>query len=133
MRKIFLLALLAVFSSSAVADWVSVGNAGGEMTTYVSPATILREGDRVKISYMHDYKTVQESAGERYQSATFQAEFDCKETKSRILSYWWYAKNKGLGDVVYADSSPTNWSTVFPDTEAEAILKYACEKRWWHF
>lgn len=134
MRKLILMILLAVVSSRAMAEWVMVGSSGGDMTTYVSPATIHKDGNIVKMWYMHDFKSVQESAGDRFLSITFQGEYDCKEVKSRILSYTWYSGNKGGGNVKLTETSPANWNSVFPGSTEETVFKYACGgKKWWHF
>jgi hypothetical protein len=134
-RAILKVLLLAVVSSNAMAEWgagwVRVGNSGGDMTPYANPATIIRDGDIVKVWYLYDFKNVQEGAGDRYMSSTFQGEYDCKEVKGRVLAYTWYSENMGGGNVIYTETSPANWSPVFPGSVEEAVLKYACGKKWW--
>jgi hypothetical protein len=135
MHRAILMALLIVLSSSVMAEWgagwVRVGSSGGDITPYVNPATILRDGDKVKVWYMYDFKTVQESAGDRFMSSTFQGEFDCKEAQNRILAFSWYSEKMGGGNIVYNETVPAEWKPVFPDSTEDAVSKYACGKRWW--
>ena len=135
MRRAILVALLAVVSNGVMAEWgagwVRVGSSGGDMTPYANPTTILRDGDTVKMWYLYDFKTLQEGAGDKFMSSTFQAEYDCKEAKSRILAYTWYSEKMGGGNVIYTETAPAEWKPVFPDSVEEAVFKYACGKRWW--
>jgi hypothetical protein len=48
MRKLILILLLAVLSSSAMAEWIKVG-ANDNSTIYADPATIRKEGNMVKM------------------------------------------------------------------------------------
>lgn len=53
MHKAILMILLAVVSSSAVAEWVQFG--GNEtITIYVDPATIHKAGNMVKMWFLYD-------------------------------------------------------------------------------
>jgi hypothetical protein len=100
------------------------------MTTYVNPSTIHKDGNKVKMWYMKDFKSMQEEAADRFMSITFQGEYDCKETRSRILAFTWYKENKGEGNVVYTETAPAEWNPVFPGSVEETVFKYACERKW---
>jgi len=82
MHKAILIMLLAVVSSSAMAEWVSLGESGDKtLTNYADPATIRKSGNRVKMWSLYDFKTVQV----RFRSVRLQIEYDCKEEEYRVF------------------------------------------------
>ncbi len=58
MRRAVLMILLAVVSSSAIAEWVAIVS-NETKTTYADPATIRRAGDRAKMWSLIDLKTAE--------------------------------------------------------------------------
>ena len=98
--KLLIAALLAVFSTSVMAEWTEVG--GSDInTTYADLSTIRKSGDKVMMWALLDYKVVQMVDGTRFLSMTNQFEYDCKEETSRLSALIWYSKNMGAGEVVY--------------------------------
>ncbi len=86
MKKLLLILMLAVVSSSAIAEWVEVTEGGEEtetITAYADPDTIRKTGNRVKMWVLVDYKKDEEEFG--ILSARLKEEYDCKEKKQRIL------------------------------------------------
>lgn len=130
MRKAVLVMLLALVSSSAAAAWVEVGGSEG-FTAYVDPSSIRRAGNRVKMWYLHDFKTAQvsQSTGERYRSAKVESEHDCRDERWRILYFTWHSGNLGEGIVVFINPNPQGWVPVSPGSAAETQWKFACGKQ----
>lgn len=115
MHKATLMMLLAVMSSSAVAEWVPVvGNETVGATAYADPATIRKTGNKVKMWDLLDYKTAQGDAGMQYMSMKAQTEYDCKEEQSRPLYLSFHSENMGKGKVVDTYNNPSSLSD-FPD------------------
>src|SRR5665647_459053 len=137
MRKAILMLLLAVVSNSAVADWVKVGIINDEETFYCNPTSILRDGDRVKMSCLHDYNEAQIRPYEGMQDLPFlstldQREYDCKTEQFIILNHSYYSGNMGSGDVVYSYNDPGEWIPIVHEGTGDKQLKIAC-KRWYEF
>ncbi len=110
--------------------WVeSSASNGGSLKTYVNSVTIHKAGDKVKMWSMYDYWKVHVNDGRCVMSVKSQVEYDCKEGQVRTISFVSYSKNMGDGDVVYNQSSPTEWEPFVPDTVGESMWKFACEKR----
>jgi hypothetical protein len=121
--------LLAVVSSTAVAEWIVVG-ANDLSYTYVDPATILKVGDRVKMWHLVDFNAVQVKAtGKPYMSEKLQYEYDCKEEQARMLNSLAQSRNMGGGVVVEGDWHPQKWGPVPADGLVNYLWKYACGKR----
>jgi len=128
MRKVILMLLLAVVSNSAMAEWVDVGS-NENITIFVDPASIQRDGNMAKMWHLTDFKTAQKDMGDKYLSTKDQNEYDCKEVKVRRRASSQHSGNMGKGKVVYSDSFTTRWKPVPPDSGLEIMWKFACVKR----
>lgn len=132
MRKVILMMLLVIVSSSAMAEWVTVAeNKILAFTAYADSRTeaTTKNGDKVKMWKMYDYKSVQEISGYKFLSSKFQNEYDCKEWQSRILVNTTYSINMGVGEVVFTQSDTGIWQPVIPGNIDEVMWKFACGKR----
>jgi len=130
MNKLILAMLLAVVSSSAVAEWVGAGSSSDEtVTAYADPATIRKAGNMVTMWVLFDYKTAQAGDGKEYLSAKMQSEYDCKEEQWRMPHASFHSGNMGEGVIVENASYPGKWSPVPPGSTTETLWKIACGKR----
>ena len=122
--------MLAVISSSAMAEWVKFIEDDEEaLTFYVDATTILKNGNNVKMWGLIDYKKAQELPFlPLYMSIKNQYEFNCKEEQTKVLYKSYHAKNKGRGKVIYSDNNPENWSPAPPDSIDKELLKFVCGK-----
>jgi hypothetical protein len=129
--KRILLAVLLLTATSAWAEWVKLGDNGdGEFAVYVDPAAIRKSSNMVKMWNLMDYKTLQETQGNRYQSIKTQSEYDCKDERWRVLYFTWHSGQIGGGKVVYTyGDKPGNWTPVSPGSTAEILWKVACGKK----
>ena len=132
MRKVILMLLLSMVGNHARAEWVTIGeNKILAFTAYADPNTeaAIKNGDKVKMWKMYDYKSVQEVSGYKFLSTKFQNEYDCKGAQSRILANTTYAINMGVGEAVFTQSDIGNWQSVIPDSLDETMWKFACKKK----
>ena len=130
MKKILLILVLAIMSSSVMAEWVQVDyDSGNGFTTYVNFFTIEKSDRTVMMWSLVDYKKAQERAFlPLYLSINRQNEFNCMEGLMRELYASYHAKNMGEGEVTFSDNTPDSWSAVLPDSIDRELWKYACEK-----
>jgi len=120
--------LLAVASSSAMAEWLKVGS--NEITAiYVDPTTIKKEGHLAKMWHLVDFKNVKKDMGEAYLSTKDQNEYDCKEEKMRRRAFSEHAENMGGGKMVYSDSFTTKWKPIQAESGLEVLWRFACGKK----
>ena len=129
--KLLIAVLLAVFSTSVLAEWTAV-SFSDKQTAYADLSTIRKSGDKIKMWELFDYKVVQitkVAGGTGYLSSVSQSEYDCKEGTDRLLSLTWYAKNMRQGDVVFTSGYPHEESEpIPPGTTAETLFRVACGK-----
>lgn len=128
MRKALLVLLLAVVSSSALAEWVKLGGNGTD-TLYADPTSIIKSSSMVKMRTLHDYKAaIKVTGAAAFLSSEVQEEYDCKENQSRTLFFSFHPRNMGKGKKVYSDSEPHTWEPVRLGTAREIFWKFACKK-----
>jgi len=120
--------VLALVSSSALAGWVQVTDTG-RFITFADPATISKSGDTVRMWDLLDYRQTREVEGVRYLSQKSEAEYDCKNARTRPLAMFMHLGMMGSGETVFSSDTPDPWQRVKPGSVNEVLLKYACGKR----
>ena len=131
MRKAILVVLLAIMSSSAIAEWFKIDK-DSRLTVYADPASRKRSGSFVKVWVMNDFKTFQVIPGteKQYLSVKMHKEYDCEGVRTQSLKLIYYSGNMGDGQAVDRISFPqANWTTVVPGTIEEFLWKLNCLKR----
>jgi hypothetical protein len=123
MKKLAIALLL--FTSPAWAAWKHVAEADNG-TSYADPASVSRQAGTATMWLMFDYKDFQRMVEVGYFSQKRQAEYDCKQTKYRVLTLSLHAEHMGLGKVIYADESPHDWEDLAAGSVDETLWKLAC-------
>jgi len=131
MKKLLLTLMLAVVSSSAIAEWVEVDTSRRVgLTIYADPTTIRKFGNKVEMWVLYDYKTAQTNARKPYMSIKGQWRYDCTEKRQQPIYEILFSKNMGKGEVIgkaiYKES--VKWLPVSPDSVGMVYLKLACGK-----
>ena len=126
--KAVLTVLLAVVSSSAMAEWVEIGS-DETITIYADPATIHRQGNKVKMWDLGDFKIAEKFGDKSYMSVKQQQEYDCKRRKLRVLLATCYSENMGKGETICSNNKPRHWEPVLPVSFDESMWEIACKKR----
>lgn len=126
---LFLVALLV--STLAQAEWVKVISvSAGEVTVYVDPASIKREGNVVEFSALFNYATVRTLSDAPFQSATMQEEVDCAGKQSRTLAVTSHSEPMAGGHIVStATGGHVPWTPIAPESIVSAIFKIVCKEK----
>lgn len=119
--------------------WEMVGeNKTLALTTYADPniETIpnnanktKKNGYKVKMWRMYDYKAAQESGGYKFMSSKFLDEYDCKEEQKRLLVNTTFSGNMGAGEVIFTIAEAGKWQTAMPNSIDEVMWKFACKNK----
>ena len=131
MKKLLLILMLAVVSSSAMAEWVEADtNRRVGLTTYADPTTIRKSGNKVEMWVLYDYKTARTSARKPFMSIKGQWRYDCKEEQQQPIYEILLGENMGKGEVsgksIYKES--VKWLPVSPESIGMVYWKLACGK-----
>jgi len=128
MHKAILMLLLAIVSSSAVAEWTKVDlpSLKDGITSYIDLTTITKAGNKVKMWQLHNHESAK--AGDERLSIKIQKEYDCNEEKIRIRAHTIFSGSMGTGEVGYSSGNrkPSKWSPVEPGSSDEVFWKIAC-------
>jgi hypothetical protein len=128
MRKAILVFLLAVVSSSVMAEWVKVGSNETD-TLYVDPSTLRFSDNTSRMWAMNDFKVTQQlHEREPFKSEKVEYEYDCKLAQSRLLYFTSHTESMAGGEVVDFNVVPGEWARVSPNTGLEELWKIACGK-----
>ena len=101
MKKLLLALLLAIVSSSAVAEWVYiVENKTTGASYYINSDIIRKSSNKVKVWELVDLNKAVNSIDKKYISAKLHTEYDCKEEQTRILYSVLYTGNMGKGEII---------------------------------
>ncbi|OIR17698.1 hypothetical protein GALL_19200 [mine drainage metagenome] len=119
------LLLLLMMSNHAIAGWTQISENENNIA-YADASTIIKTGSKVK---MWDVLNLKNTTNENYASLKSLQEYDCKENKSRILSYSTYSEKMGSGNVVKSSTSAHEWLPVKHGGTTEKLWKTACEKK----
>jgi hypothetical protein len=129
MNKLLLIIMLAVVSSSVLAEWTLV-QTGKESNEYADPTTIRVSGSLAKMwSLTNISKNIKNiKPGEKAFAVKTVHEYDCKEHKSRLLFVAWYNDYMGTGEIERSSERPdAKWKIVTPGIR-ETCWKIACGK-----
>ena len=125
----FLVTLLALSSSPAYAEWMSLGESKSGTTVHADPTTMRREGDLVKMEVLFDFKTAQTKADVSYLSAKAHMEYDCAKQRFEGHTVMYYSGNMGRGTLLDRSSGKDRWLPVSPGSLDHALWKLACGKK----
>ena len=130
MRKSLLMLMLIFISTSVMAEWTALkwSHEDGGLTLFVDYTTIRKEGAKVKMLSLVDFKVIEKDEIDLYSSRA-QNEYDCKEKQIRQLFYSLYSDSMGKGKMEHANSEHLNWLPVQPGSMEEAMWKAACDKK----
>tara|TARA_B100000686_G_scaffold57111_1_gene61317 strand:- start:9005 stop:9397 length:393 start_codon:yes stop_codon:yes gene_type:complete len=113
MWKLFLIIFLAIESTNTIAEWMVVEKNNSEgMTRYVDISTIKKINNKTRMVDLIDYQVSRVAIDDKFLSIKIVQEYDCNETRKRILAFNTYIRNMGKGEVVYRDTSPNEWKII---------------------
>lgn len=120
---------LACLSSAAMAGWIRI-KADPAVTVMADAGSLRRSGDIVSmwslINYVKPRKT---DDGKEFLSSQQYFEYDCADKLSRRVEFNRYADLSGLGQMVYSNKNPGNWSPVAAGSVGGELLRFACGEK----
>ena len=129
--KLLIAALLAVFSTGAMAEWTHLfSSEDNTFDIYIDKTTIRKRGNVAKMWVIHDYKSPQKHSGNPpFLSERELNEYDCVEVRYRILALTIFSGNMGSGQVNFNHQyDDSKWVDIPPGTVNMALWKAACKK-----
>ena len=130
MKKILILLLLIV-STNVLADWVEIDkNVDDGQTTYFDSELIKKNGNKVKMWSLFDFKTVQSGVrNEKFLSALSLFEYDCSKVTSRLIYFSWFSLNMLRGEIVVTQNNLKKVVSISDGSIEKKFFKIACGKK----
>lgn len=125
--RLSLLALLVLMGVPAWAGWQIVGS-NGASDLFADNGPVRREGDKVRMWDMIDYRELQERAGVSYRSMKVEVEYDCAVRRFRNLSATLHAGRLAEGEPVATYARADAWQEIQAGSGIELLAKFACDK-----
>ena len=128
--KLLIAALLAVFSTGAMAEWTHLTSREDKTSdVYIDKTTIRKRGNVAKMWELRDFKAPQKEASGSYLSSRMLEEYDCVEIRQRLLALTDFSGNMGSGQIIFNHQYDNNkWADIAPDTVNMELWKAACKK-----
>lgn len=130
MKKLLITLTLILISTSAMAEWEILGSTSvnGGFNIFADPSSLRKTANGFRVWVIFDHKTQKVSAGGgKYLSDVSLREYDCKDEKSRTLTYTWFSDNMGNGKVIFSDSDTTSWAYINPGSVDDILYKTVCD------
>lgn len=126
MRTIWFMVFLSILSGHVSAEWLAIAYTES-FASYVDPKSIQKEGYRVRMWDLTDFKIAQRIGnGLPYLSNKAQHEYDCDDAQARILVASMHSGNIGSGEVVDMIVTSGEWLPIPPSSVVEEKWKAAC-------
>jgi hypothetical protein len=131
MNKILMMLSLLVSTNVLAVDWVKADEgtfAGFRFTGYIDQQSIRRDGNKARLSTLHDLKSGKVlSNNKTYLSTVARSEYDCFENTVRAMDVNFYSGKMGTGDIVLSAPNRTDQTISVPQGSIFATeLKIAC-------
>jgi len=118
--------LLAIVSSSAMAEWLELGSSPTD-TLYADPASIRIEGHTARLWALNDFRTAHVlDDGSASMSEKVQYEYDCQKAQWRLVYFSAHSGNMAEGEVVDFNIVPGVWEPIPPESAVEVTWRLAC-------
>jgi len=129
--KYYLLLLFAFLPNISFAEWTLIYESPSSESKYY--ANILEINTNKKFSKLRlwtieDFNILQEVANYKYLSVKSFTEFDCKNSKIRIMGYSLYEENMAKGEIIFSKGTPFEWQKINKNTMNEKYLDIACRE-----
>lgn len=128
MKRILFAFLLILISSSALAEWTRMVSGTDGSTLYMDLNTHRRNGDKVKLWTMQNFKSFEGEAKLKHLSNKVQWELDCKEEQVRMPAYLTFDGAKGSGKSVSHVYTPNErWQPISPESLSQIVFEAGCQ------
>lgn len=127
MKKLLFVLLLSI-NSVVRAEWTLTGQ-GSSGEVYIDKSSIQQISSYMRMWERHEYfENSEVSIIGKMRSARILVEYDCREKKSRILSFQAF-KESNLKNSYPQDNKIEQWSFIAPGTVSAILLNNICKSK----
>ena len=123
MNKLFVVCLMMI-AGSAWAEWLPLFTTDSSMVVVHFPS-VHKDGDSRKVWTITNLKVKNEKG---LLSWRVREEYDCKNKRSRILSFSTHTETMANGRTVSVSDQVEPWSEIPPETAIDSVMRYVCNQ-----
>ncbi len=124
MKKLYLLVILCLISSSAHAAWIKVWESDTSQH-FVQSETVKYKNQLANFWLLTNHNVIDESG---YLSYKQKIEMDCGYSQLRLIAQMGYEEAMGLGRSDRFRKAYEEWEEILPDSLGGELYKYLCSK-----
>ncbi len=125
MKKLYLLVILCLISSSAHAAWIKVWGSDTSQH-FVQSETVKYKKQLANFWLLTNHNLIDESG---YLSYKQKIEMDCGYSQLRLIAQIGYEKKNGLGGSNHFRKAYEEWEEILPDSLGGELYRYVCSKK----
>ena len=125
MKKLYLLVILCLISSSAHAAWIKVWESDTSQH-FVQSETVKYKNQLANFWLLTNHNLPDESG---YLSYKQKIEMDCGYSQLRLIAQIGYEKKNGLGGSNHFRKAYEEWEEILPDSLGGELYRYVCSKK----
>jgi len=129
--KRYLLFLFLFFSNLSFSEWTLIyesSDSGSKYYANIMEIKANKKFSKLRLWTIEDFNILQEVASYKYLSVKSFTEFDCKNSKIRIMGYSLYEDNMARGQIIFSKGTPFEWQKINKNTMNEKYLDIACKE-----
>ena len=129
--KYYLIFLFVFIPNLSFAEWTLIYESSDSRSKYYANLLDIKVNKKfstLRLWTIEDFNLLQEVASYKYLSVKSFTEFDCKNSKIRIMGYSLYEKNMAKGEIILSKGTPFEWQKINKDTMNEKYLDIACRE-----
>ena len=129
--KYFFIFLIVFVPKLSFAEWTLVYESSDSKSKYyanISEIKANKKLSKLRLWTIEDFSLLQEVASYKYLSVKSFTEFDCKNSKIRIMGYSLYEENMAKGEIIFSKGTPFEWQKINKNTMNEKYLDIACRE-----
>jgi len=129
--KYYLIFLFVFIPNLSFAEWTLIyksSDSGSRYYANLLDIKVDKKFSKLRLWTIEDFNLLQEVASYKYLSVKSFTEFDCKNSKIRIMGYSLYEENMAKGEIIFSKGTPFEWHEINKDTMNEKYLDIACRE-----
>lgn len=129
--KYYLIFLFVFIPNLSFAEWTLIYQSSDSRSRYYAnllDIKVDKKFSKLRLWTIADFNLLQEVASYKYLSVKSFTEFDCKNSKIRIMGYSLYEENMAKGEIILSRGTPFEWKEINKNTMNEKYLDIACRE-----
>ena len=116
--------LFVFIPNLSFAEWTLIYQSSDSRSKYYAnllDIKVDKKFSKLRLWTIEDFNLLQEVASYKYLSVKSFTEFDCKNSKIRIMGYSLYEENMAKGEIIFSKGTPFEWQKINKNTKTNVL------------